>query len=221
MQEDTLRWAAARANGAWWEAIKETLGLLHDLNVLSRLNVSAPRISGPPDLAGDVSWLEEETNTLQKLHDFTMQLASFRAWSQVQFTTLVPQMLAAIHHVNVDCRETAMQRLRRTWDCVLKAEAFCFPPEGAEGVAPPARQQVKQLLQDMSWHRLQLAREIYSVAAAGSWSKDDSELRLLAFYLWGRPAQTKYLLEDVFSHLADAAARQSKNQAMQRCLVCN
>ena len=223
-EESTLRWAAARACGAWFQPVRASLCLIHNMDNLEKLGLSMPDSlpRGVDQLVdNELPWLADQRSTLKKFHEYTMQLSSFRAWSQVQFSTLVPQLLAGVHHVDRAQRISALGKLRTTWDAVLAAEAVVYRHAGHEDTPVTLHKMLSKLLDDVAWHRLQLSREIYSVAAAGNWSVDDQQLRLLSFLLWARPVQTKFVLEDIFAHLGDVAARHNKNQTMQRCLIVN
>ena len=107
--------------------------------------------------------------------------------------------------------------IKQIWNAVLKAEQVLANPETDAGV----RASLKQILDTMCWHKGQLAREIFVVCSQGNWDFRDEEIRLLSFYMFGCPANTKHWLEDTFGHLADVVKRIARNLKMSKKLASN
>ena len=215
----TLRWQASRAVGATWMAtVLSTLRLLHDADVLACLDITLPLEApglGPSDTVDDDG---SEQSRLELFFRFLYELGASRCWSQIQFSMLCPQFLAAIWHESMDVRAESLARARDIWKAVLAAEDVVYEKPDAPQESERIRKPLKKCLDDMGWNSLQIARESYSVARAAEWSPGDSQLRQLAHKLFARPCTTKHFLEDAFAHISDIAKRHMKGQTMQRSL---
>ena len=190
--------------------------LLHDADCLERLSVTIPRAAGLEVKDPEQEWLKDEAQTLETFFIFLMQLCSFRAWSQVQFSVLLPQALACVHLEDVHERQAMLDRVHALVDAVLQAEAVVYNLAGSPMVSPATRREVAAILHQVGWNALQLAREGIGVAAEAAWTATNEELRLWSFAVFARPSNTKFMLEDVFNHVSDMSRRQSKNHVMQR-----
>ena len=187
---------------------------MHDSENLRKLTVTLPT----PDMhAVDASedFVARDKDLLQKLFRFSYELASIRCWSQMQFAVQIPHLLAMVHHENHDLRWEAMERADTTWQAFLLAERLVHVDKDPQALRKGGLQ---DCLKEAAWHQLQLARESYCICRNAHWDPRDAELRLFSWLMYGRPANTKFMLEDVFAHLADISRRHAKNETMQRCL---
>ena len=193
-----------------------TLCNVHDEDNLHRLRVTLPTPGFVLDDSAD--FIARDKELLQKFFTFNCELASIRCWSQMQFNVQIPQMLAMVHHESHDRRWQCMDHAHQTWEAVLAAERLVYQECDRAALRKGG---LRDCLKDLAWNQLQLSRESYSICKAASWDPTNEELRLFSFLLHGRPANTKFFLEDVFAHLADVARRHSKNETMQRCPFMN
>ena len=213
-----MRWQAARACGSFYKTILQTLSLLHNDSVLEKLGISFPPTTEAFVIEdNDLYWIESERRTLQSFSNFLCQLAAYRAWSQMQFTMMLPQALACVHHESFDVRQDGLDRLRSFIDAVLNTENAVYN-DIPNPLPRRLKAKVQRLLQDISWTVLQLARECMATCQNCDFDCMNEELRLLTYLLFGRMANTKFFLEDVFNHVADVSRRHAKNHVMQRCL---
>ena len=191
----------------------KTLRLLHDVETLDRLGIT---FESQTREGSDDYWLESERNVIQTFFKFLVHLSAYRAWSQMQFSMMLPQALACVHHENMNARRNGMRRIRNFVEVVLAVEGRVY-----HGRPSPLNTRVKgrviTLLKSLSWNALQLAREGMAVCQQCHFDPADEELRLFTFSLFGRIANTKFFLEDVFNHVADISRRHAKNHVMQRC----
>ena len=134
----------------------------------------------------------------------------------MQFAMMVPQSLACVHHETADAREQGMERVKGMVESVLNTEDAFYHNQPA-ALPKTVKTRLNRLLKDLSWNALQLARECMGVCRACDYNCSDQELRLFTFMLFGRSANTKFFLEDVFNHVADMSRRHAKNHVMQRC----
>ena len=77
---------------------------------------------------------------------------------------------------------------------------------------------LEQIMAHMSWHKSQVARELFLVCEAGGWRFSDQQIRQLGFYLFSPPANSKHFLEDTFAHLADISKRIGRNLKISKKL---
>ena len=163
-------------------------------------------------------WNDEEKRTLDTLFRFVTHLAAYRSWSQMQFSMMLPQALACVHHESVDVRVRGLQRIRGIVEAILVVEDAVYnnnPPIPKKHL----KTRVLRLLKDLSWNSLQLARECMAACQQCDFDSGNEELRLLTFLIFGRMANTKFFLEDVFNHVADISRRHAKNHTMQKWFV--
>ena len=172
--------------------------------------------SDPDDSHPDDS--EAESNLALFLR-FIVELSSSRVWSQIQFSMLIPQLLAILWHESQDVRKEGLQQAHRIWQAILDAEAIVYDRPTAPQLPAAVKKCLAKCLTDIAFNQLQIARESYSVCRAADWSPNDPELRLFSHRLFARPCSTKSFLEDVFAHLSDLSKRHAKGMTMQRCLA--
>lgn len=188
--------------------------MLHDSATVEFLGVTL----AVPTEGCDEAWVHEERKILRKFLTFLVTLCAFRAWSQMQFVMMMPQLLACVHHRTHIARDAGLGRARDLVKAVLAAEhaAYTVPLKNKKLLSA-----LQGLLKDLSWNALQLAREGMAICQQCDYNRTDPELRLFSWLVFGRLANTKYLLEDVFNHVADISRRHAKNHTMQRHLVSN
>ena len=212
IQVESLRWQANRACGSFFSTIQKILGLLHDDSALVKLGITFPL--GDEAVDGDSYWIEGERNTLHTFMTFLVHLSSYRAWSQMQFAMMLPQALACVHHESNTAREDGMVRIDTIIEAVLRTERQVY--DASSTLNPRLKKKVTKLLQQMSWNALQLGRESMAICSDCGCDSANEELRLFTFLLFGRMANTKFLLEDCFNHVSDISRRHAKNHTMQR-----
>ena len=171
-----------------------------------------PLTMGDNDFGRDL-----HTKILEKYSKLCIEISSARSWSQCQYTVCVPNMFAIVHHEKFEDRERGLHVLKRIWEAVLNAERVLSHPETDADV----RASLRQVLDHMAWHKGQVARELFLVCQNGKWKAGDQQIRQLAFYLFGTPANTKHFLEDTFAHLADIVKRMVRNCKISKNLICS
>ena len=176
----------------------EILTSIHNPLTLKRLHIS---LSSKADSNNEN--VRRETALLEKYAKLCIEIVSARCWSQCQYTVCLPNCFALVHHAETPERERGMQLVRKIWEAALQAEKTLDDPNLDSDV----RACLEETLNHMAWHKSQIARELYLVCEAGHWRHTDQQIRQLAFYLFGTPANTKHFLEDCFAHLADIVKR--------------
>ena len=66
---------------------------------------------------------------------YLLALASTRTWSEIQHAVLCPQMIACASHTNRQAARAGMDRQRRIWEAVLRAEDVTLNGAGDVGGA--------------------------------------------------------------------------------------
>ena len=210
-----MEFQAKRAAGEWFTTIKKTLKLIHDPAALRRFHVTispgAPVLQEDPETS-ELRWYSEEARKLQEFWTLLVELAAARAWSQCQYAHCLPNAFAVALHPNTLVADRSLREQRRTWLAVLQAERLV----ANGGLEAGDQQLVKQLLVDIAWNRLQVAREIYLVGSEAGWSSQNPEVREQARLLCSGPANTKYGCEDVFAHLVSVGRASNMTVAMNK-----
>lgn len=127
---------------------------------------------------------------------------------------LFTNAFASINHAEPRERARGIKYLKLTWERVLHAEKLVDD----EATDLEVRETLRQVLNDLAWHKSQVARELYLVGKAGGWDEKDPETRRLGFLLFATPANTKHFLEDCFAHLADVAKRGARHVKLSKYL---
>ena len=209
-QEETLRWRASRARGhTWWPTVIETMCSIHDPETVKRLHISLNRGSGP-----NVGRPNVEVDILTQYAKLCMEICSARCWSQCQYCICIPNAFASVHHSDTGEREKGLKLVQKVWNAVLQAEETLKDDRLDAGV----RDALEQIMAHMSWHKSQVARELFLVCEAGGWRFSDQQIRQLGFYLFSPPANSKHFLEDTFAHLADISKRIGRNLKISKKL---
>ena len=130
------------------------------------------------------------------------------------YTICLPFQFSCIHHEQTDQRAAGLASLRATWEAVLRGEAWQTDVTLPMGT----RKLWGQVMADLIWNEGQVSREIYCACEAAGWDFQNEELRIFAYVLFAVPANTKYHLEDAFSHLADICKRFARHGKLTRSL---
>ena len=146
------RWAATRALGAWNKCIVESLRLLESKEVFQKLGMetSGARVAGDRQ---NESWVQEEMALTRMVYTLLIHISAARAWSQTMFSMCLPQLCAGMLHENPDAKQGSCNLMRRISDAILGAERKMAKP----GLA--------QCLEQMAWHKLQVARELMKIGS--------------------------------------------------------
>lgn len=166
-------------------------------------------------MSGSRDTMADELEILEKYAKLCIEIASARCWSQCQYTMCLPNVFSIVHHVDPDQRTTGLQFIKKLWEAVLKAEDALQDTR----IDASVRATLQQVMHDLGWNRGQVAREIYLICREGGWTPADSEVRKLSFLLFAPPANTKFFLEDCFSHLADVIKRIARNMKLSKNLI--
>ena len=159
--------------------------------------------------------LPQHEEILGKLLNYIIELSSARCWSQILFSTCLPNLLACLHHRERSHRIAGLQCVRATWQAVLHAERTLADDETPAAI----KLALKNIVAGMAWNVTQLSREIFAMGERADWGVDDYELRRLAFLMFAAPANTKHFLEDSLSHLSDVIKRFSRQHRMSKRLA--
>lgn len=201
--------------GTWFPWILESFAVMTNAGALRSFGIMT-ETPLTAQTGGLEAWQLEEQKRLTSFFDLLVELASARAWSQILFSTLVPNSLSGVLSMNAAARKTALKYLKETWDAVLAAEDFVQRKDKANAAL---RMQVKGKLAELAWNQLQLAREIYAVCALDDWKADGPNVQAMARALFQGPANTKYDLEDAFAHLASVSKTTTQSTAMNKRLA--
>ena len=210
-----MQFQADRSTGAWYRTVLETLRLAHSPAALRKFGVTvAERSAAPPPDAELPAWVMEDKKTLAEFWELLLELASARAWSQVQFTICQPCSFVSALHRDTALADRSLQEHRRVWEAVLKAE------RAVAGHLPPRKKEaLTALLHNLAWNRLQLAREVFLVGTEGGWSSRDAQIREQAAVMAKGPTTTKFDLEDLFAHLVHVGRSSNSNTPMNKQLA--
>ena len=154
----------------------------------------------------------QQLDTLQVHASYVLELAAAHAWSQIMYTICLPFQFCCVHHESVEKRASGLARLHSTWESVLQAESWQRDTTLPAGV----RKAWNDLMADLAWNQGQIAREVYAAGQVAGWQHEDEELRIFSYLVFATPANTKFHLEDAFSHLADIVKRFARHGKLTR-----
>ena len=160
-------------------------------------------------------WLADEKRRLTDFFTLLIELASARAWSQIQFATCQPNGLAACLNPNRAIGQQMIDWSKRIWKAVLAAESLVETNKLPNTVKKELK---KILLYDVCWNQLQIARECYLICEKASWDANHPDIQRMAKQMFGGPANTKYTLEDLFAHLTSVGKLSSLATPMNKPL---
>lgn len=208
-QAATVEFQADRASsGMWWNQVRLSLQSLHDHQALRYfISVDCPKSDVPMDELVNESWFIQEKAKLAEFWEIGFQMAAARCWSQVLFTTCVPNCCAAILHKNRHLAQQHLELVHKTWDAVLLAENMSHESsELSKSTERKTKEALKTLLLHLGWNKLQISREILGTGVAEGWKLTiGGQLEHICHSLFAHPANTKHDLEDCFAHLASVA----------------
>ena len=193
-----------------------SLCLFHNSEILEKIGVS--RVGGEQQERNtfeNQDWFLQESDQLKNFWILLVELAAARSWSQSLYVSCWPHNLVSVLHRDQNLGQQLMDRNQKTWAAILKAEALVNDPAFKKS-KPAIATGLKAKLSQIHWHEMQCSRELYLESCKADWKVSDSTLRSVAADLFGSPANTKYDLEDVFSHLAAASKFLSKATPMSK-----
>lgn len=224
-----MQWQARRAHGAWFQVVLDSLGKIHDMRTLQRINITVNYEPSDSDYnltllepVDPPEWFSDEKQRLNDAFLVAIEIAADRSWNQMLFGTCLPSTFAG---VLLDDDSVKVQRhlkfIHTVWDAVLKAEALVVTTANKS-----IRDFMKSLLSDLAWNQMQICRELYVLCCQCQWSMDGTSpsgdhIRTLAMYLHGSPCNTKFDLEDLFAHLVSVGKLTTLATAMNKLLCLN
>ena len=183
--EEMLKWQARHAFGGYMESCN-----LMIQNMLRTDELRLDRVRGL-EMDDPVS---KRDGALALLHwTFTLELISFRAWSQVHLTIL-PPFHYAMAFLESDDKEEAIGMFKRMANVVMDLEAFVMQN--------PGNKLVRSLLTDLSTHHWVLTREFIMLGTQKGWDSPEFMEQCVAVFAAGN--STKYTLESAFNHIKDS-----------------
>ena len=163
-------------------------------------------------------WFQDEKENLKDLWTYLLEVASKRTWGQIQHAVLCPQMLATVLSPDADAADEGMKAMQHTWDAVLRAEQVQLHAAGR--ITPAARSALGLLMADLAFNRLSFSRECAVVCKMAGWQADYKDVQDLAKSLYSKPLNTKFELEDCFSHLSSVHQLTTKASAFDKHYCC-
>lgn len=146
------RWSATRALCSWSKCIVETLGLLESKELFQKLDMETSGVTMKEDRQKEPR-VQEELALTRMVYALLIHVSAARAWSQSMFSMCLPQVCAGMLHENPDAKQGSCNLMRRISDAILAAERKMAKP----GLA--------QCLDQMAWHKLQVARELMKIGS--------------------------------------------------------
>ena len=201
----------------------DTLALIHDPVTLAACEVTAA--PGPVRLPDSSfleaqEWFRDEQKNLDELWLYLLEVASKRAWGQIQHAALFPQLVAGALSDDKRAAAAAMSAGERLWDAILRAEDMQFHGAGIEGISAAARVSLGRIMSDLAFNRQSFARECAVVCRQAQWQHDYKDVQDLARSLYAKPLNTKFDLEDCFAHLSSVHQLTSKASPFNKCFCC-
>ena len=97
-------------------------------------------------------WVQEEFALTRMVFTLISNVAAARSWSQAMFGIQLPQLCAGMLHENPDAKQGACNLMAVISRAILAAE------KKADENKP-----LNSCMEDMAWHKLQLARELMKI----------------------------------------------------------
>ena len=107
-----------------------------------------------------------------------------------------------------------MALIRRIWSSVLDMEELLT----SDKLPGPRLKVLKECMNDLAWRHGQVALEILTQCEADRWDAESEEIRVQSYLLFAGCPNTKFYLEDSFSHMADVASRFARHCKMTKSL---
>ena len=212
-----MRFLSGRVAGDWFDYILKSLGTLHQPEALEKF-ISV-------DVRGDLSdpgendmdqepppWIQEETERLQTYVRLLVELASARSWSQFMFVNCCPNNLVGLLHEDPRVAQQLSNYQKSIWEGVLLAERYVH--DKSLNIPKDLAKELNLRLEDVTWHELQLSREVFIICSAAGWDCTDPKVVELAKRIFSVPWNTKFDLEDLFAHLSSLSSMSSLATAM-------
>ena len=146
------RCSADRALGFWSKCIVESFRLLESKELFQKLGMETSGVTMAEDRRNE-SWVQEELALTRMVYNMLIHVSAARAWSQTMFSMRLPQLCAGMLHENLDAKQGSCHVMHRITDAVLAAERKMGKPG------------VTQCLDQMAWHKLQVARELMKIGS--------------------------------------------------------
>ena len=182
-------WASDRAAGSYVDVVLRTLMVLQSPALHDHLRLTPPvHADAVPEAAAP--WMVHELKILDKAMAFASNLAEHILWSNLQYWLSIPQIIAGLLHKDRATRARIMEHAEKLVTALLKAE---------NKVSPSG--QLKELLQDLAWHKQQLPRETMALLLQHGFSDQNTEVVKLAKRLYTGSPSTKDFLENSFAWL--------------------
>ena len=217
-----MNFQANRSAGAWYLYILESLGTLHSPDALQTFITVGVGGGDPAENDEEpAAWIQDETSRLEIFVRLLIELASARAWSQMMYTNCQPNSFVGILHPQQTLAKQLFTHQHGVWEGVLHAEKCLHDPDLSPKIGKDIKKELEKRLDDVCWHELQLAREIFIVCASCDWDISNHDVLQLARRIFGVPWNTKFDLEDLFAHLASVSKMTSLATAMGKPLALN
>ena len=194
--------------------------MLHDTDVLQSFGITTD-CSGPPICVEDLhqsesgeAWITTEKQLLYDFWVFIVEISAARCWSQSLFSDCLPNCFPAVLDKRPHVAQGHMDYQKKLWRAIIAAEALVNDPK----VAKRTKLAVKQILDDIAWNNIQLARELCLICSIGNWDAKHELIQEVALAMTGSPQNTKYDLEDGFAHLASLSKVWNQSSAMNKSL---
>ena len=159
-------------------------------------------------VCADPAWLVDQESTAGQYLLLLLEITATRAWSMSLNTTCCPGIFAAVLHPTAAV--SAMLHIKATYDIIKKAEALAIGPR-----PHMLKNTLIKVLDDVAFHRWQFVLEFWARAARSNWALTE-ELCYMAWSTNALVANTKYVLEDKFSHLRRQERTWNSNYKMNQ-----
>ena len=188
-QESAAEWSANRALGDWADVIFALHGTAADVTSLESCGLQCHGVV----VCADPALLGDQESTAGQYLLLLLEITATRAWPMSLNATCCPGMFAAVLHPTAAV--SAMLHIKATYDIIKKAEALAIGPR-----PHMLKNTLIKVLDDVAFHRWQFVLEFWARAARSNWALTE-ELCYMAWSTNALVANTKYALEDKFSHL--------------------
>ena len=211
-----MKFQAGRCAGEWYGYILQSLQTLHSPDDLRHfITVDLGGQDPEPDGVGFESpWIKEETSRLESFSRLLIELASARSWSQMMYTNNSPNCFVGVLHPTLG--QQLLNHQKSLWEAILLAERFVHDP--SQKIEKHIKRELEKRLEDVCWHELQLAREVFITCASSEWDASNPTVVALAQRIFGVPVNTKFDLEDLFAHLTSVSKMSSLATPMSKHL---
>ena len=200
-------WAVGRCKGlgeSWWGTVCDTLRAAFHVSLADRLGLS--RLGAGMRLKERTSHFNQEQELSQQAMMFATTLASGHFWANVQYRWTLPHAMPVYLIANFEEREAAVNQVQQLVLAVIKTSELV-----QSGCASKA---VKQMLNDVGWHRSQFPRECMAYIVQSAGDPECPNARAIAEMMVGGSHSTWGVLESAFSYLRFRSQAQSKTEKL-------